>query len=129
MSEPGANVPVMEAATWTAIGLLGGALVAFFGSFYYLGSRIDGLGSGSTGRARGPTVSVRRSTVSARRSTVSAPASTPRSTTSVRGLDARIDAMSLDLGGRIDALTTRALRDGCVNALNARMDEHLRHTG
>ena len=106
MSYPGANVLIMEGATWTAIGLLGGALAAFFGGFYFFGSRIDGLGT---------RLDAKIESLGAR-------------------LDARIDGVQTDLGGRIDALSGRvdalgADLGGRINALNARMDEHLRHTG
>jgi hypothetical protein len=35
----------MEAMAWTAIGLLGAAVLGSFGSFFYLGTRIDALGA------------------------------------------------------------------------------------
>jgi hypothetical protein len=37
--------PGMDAVVWTAIGLLGAALLESFGSFFYLGTRIDALGA------------------------------------------------------------------------------------
>jgi len=35
----------MEAVAWTAIGLLGVAVLGSFSSFFYLGTRIDALGA------------------------------------------------------------------------------------
>jgi hypothetical protein len=35
----------MEALAWTAIALLGAAVLGSFGSFFYLGTRIDALGA------------------------------------------------------------------------------------
>lgn len=40
----------MEQVAWTAIGLLSTALVAMFGMFFYLGSKIDAQGSRLDGR-------------------------------------------------------------------------------
>jgi hypothetical protein len=37
--------PGMDALVWTTIGLLGAALLESFGSFFYLGTRIDALGA------------------------------------------------------------------------------------
>lgn len=42
MSYPGDSVRIVDVATWTVIGLL---TATFVGGFYYLGSRIDALGS------------------------------------------------------------------------------------
>ena len=35
----------MEAVAWTAIGVLAAAVLGSFGSFFYLGTRIDALGA------------------------------------------------------------------------------------
>ncbi|MPZ71266.1 MAG: hypothetical protein GEU71_17340 [Actinobacteria bacterium] len=40
----------MEQVAWTAIGLLSTALLAMFGMFFYLGSKIDAQGSRLDGR-------------------------------------------------------------------------------
>ena len=42
MSSPGATVRSVEAATWTAIAILAGAVL---GTLFYLGARIDSLGA------------------------------------------------------------------------------------
>ncbi len=69
----------MEAVAWTAIGLLAVGVFGSFGSFYYLGTRIDSLGARLDARidAQGAE------------------------------LGARIDAQSAELSARIDALTAR----------------------
>ncbi len=40
----------MEAATWTAIGVLAAAVLGSFGSFFYLGARIDAQGARTDAR-------------------------------------------------------------------------------
>src|SRR6266540_3492020 len=69
----------MEAVAWTAIGLLGVAVLGSFSSFFYLGTRIDALGARLDSRI------------------------------DAQGLElgSRIDAQGLELGSRIDALSAR----------------------
>ena len=69
----------MEAVAWTAIGLLGVAVLGSFSSFFYLGTRIDALGARLDSRI------------------------------DAQGLElgSRIDAQGLELGSRIDALAAR----------------------
>lgn len=76
----------MEAVAWTAIGLLGVAVFGSFGSFYYLGTRIDGLGARLDAciDAQGTELGARIDT-----------------------LAVRIDSLENRLDARIDALTTR----------------------
>lgn len=77
----------MEAATWTAIGLLAATSL---GSLFYLGSRIDALGARLDARmdAQGAELGTRIDALASR-------------------LDARIDAQGAELGSRIDALTVK----------------------
>ncbi len=69
----------MEAVAWTAIGLLAAMIVGSFGSFFYLGGRIDALAARLDAR-------------------IDAVGS---------DLGARIDAQGAELGARIDSLTSR----------------------
>ena len=93
----------MEGVAWTAVGLLAVAVFGSFGSFFYLGTRIDALG-GDLG---------------ARMDALDA-----RIDAQGGDLGARIDALS----ARIDSLGSRL--DARIDGLTARMDEHLqRHAG
>jgi hypothetical protein len=96
----GCYIRHVEAAVWTAIGLLAATSL---GSLFYLGSRIDALGS------RIDALGSRIDTLGAR-------------------LDARIDAVNESISNRIDAvnesLSTR------IDGLGAKLDRHLeRHAG
>lgn len=75
--------PLIEAATWTAIGLFAAISV---GSLFYLGSRIDLLGS---------RIDALAARLDARIDAQSA------------DLGSRIDAQGVALGARIDALTAK----------------------
>ena len=93
----------MEAVAWTAIGVLAAAVLGSFGSFFYLGTRIDALGARLDARID----------------------------TQGAELGARIDAQGAELGSRVGGLGTRIDQLAArVDGLAARMDEHLRpHAG
>lgn len=94
----------MEQVAWTAIGLLSTALLAMFGMFFYLGSKIDAQGSRLDGRI---------DALGAR-------------------LEGRIDALGARLEGRIDAVSNRldALGDR-MDGLSSQVASHIieRHSG
>jgi len=100
----------MGAVTWTVIAVLGTSVFGSFGAFFYLGSKIDGLG----GR-----LDARIDALGAR-------------------LDGRINAqagdiraMGTELTTRLDTVGTRLDTVGTrLDSLNARMDDHVRrHAG
>jgi hypothetical protein len=94
----------MTGAVWTAIGLLAATSL---GTLFYLGSKIDALGSRLDGRI---------DSLGAR-------------------LDARIDTQGAELSARLDAQASeiRDLRTDLgsrLDALTGRLDDHLRrHAG
>jgi hypothetical protein len=93
----------VEAVAWTAIGLLGAAVLGSFGSFFHLGTRIDALGARLDSRidALSARIDVQDASIQAQG----------------RDLASAIQAQGLELGSRIDALT-------------GGMDDHLgRHAG
>jgi len=101
----------MEAATWTAIGLLAATSL---GSLLYLGSRIDALGTRMD--ALGGRLDARIDVLGA-------------------DLGSRIEAQGIALNARIDNLnatlnTQGAALNARIDALSATMDEHMgRHAG
>jgi hypothetical protein len=122
VSHPRDTVPSMDAATWTLIAILGASAL---GSFFYLGSRIDGLGEkiDAQGAELGARIDAQSAELGAR----------------IDGqgteLGRRIDAQSVALGSRIDALSGRvdsleSRLDARLDALASRLDDHiLRHAG
>jgi hypothetical protein len=84
------------ALEWTTLGILTATFVA---SFFYLGNKIDVLGS----ELRGAIGETNRR---------------------IDRLSERIDAQGAELNARIDALGTRL--DARIDALGERMDHHLR---
>lgn len=100
----------MDVATWTVLGLLA---ATFVGGFYYLGSRIDALGTRLDGRI--DALEGRIDALGAR-------------------LDGRIDSQEAridSVGSRLDALSQNvADLTAAVRALTARFETHLeRHAG
>jgi outer membrane murein-binding lipoprotein Lpp len=83
VSYPGATVTAMVAVAWAAIGILAATLL---GSLYYLGARIDALGSSLNARIDGL-----ESSLNAR----------------IDGLSGRINGLESSLNARIDALAAR----------------------
>lgn len=87
------------AATWTAIAII----AAFgFGSFFYLGAKIDGLGRDLGARidGQGASLGARIDGLSSRMDVMSA----------------RIDAQGAELGARMDALYERVYPPGKAGA-------------
>ena len=97
--------PLVEAATWTAIAVLAGAVL---GTLFYLGARIDGLGGGLEARidSLGGGLEARIDSLAAR-------------------LDGRIDSLAARLDARIGAQggEIRDLRAGFGGALDAQASE------
>jgi hypothetical protein len=95
----------MEAAQWTAIGIVAAGL---FATIFHLGGRIDGLAASLGARIDGLSTSL---------------------CARIDGLTARIDGLS----SRIDALTERVGRiESGFDVLEGRFDDHIRgdrHTG
>jgi hypothetical protein len=104
----------VEAVAWTAIGLLGAAVLGWFSSFFYLGTRIDALGARPDSR-----IDALSARIDAQDASIQAQGRDLASAIQAQGRDlaAAIQAQGLELGSRIDALT-------------ARWDDHLgRHAG
>ena len=125
--------PLVEAATWTAIAVLAGAVL---GTLFYLGARIDGLGGGLEARidSLAARLDGRIDSLAARLDArIEAQGGEIRDLRV--GLGGAIDAQAseirdlhAELGGRIDGLASeiRGLRAD----LTARLDEHIRrHAG
>jgi hypothetical protein len=120
----------MEAMAWTAIGLLGAAVLGSFGSFFYLGTRIDALGARLDSRmdslsqridAQGSRIDAQGSRIDAQGDRFDAQYATVRA--EVRDLTAAIQAQGRDL---VAAIQTQGLELGSrIDALAARMDDHL----
>src|SRR5512132_507822 len=118
----------MEAMAWTAIGLLGAAVLGSFGGFFYLGTRIDALGARLDSRmdALGDRIDAQSDRIDAQGARIDAQYASIQGqgrdlTAAIQaqgdGLAAAIQAQGVELGSRIDALA-------------ARMDDHLgRHAG
>jgi hypothetical protein len=125
----------MEAVAWTAIGLLGAAVLGSFGSFFYLGTRIDALGARLDSRidaqseridaqsdridAQGARIDAQGARIDVQYASIQAQGRDLMSAIQAQGRDlvGAIQAQGLELGARIDALA-------------ARMDDHLgRHAG
>jgi hypothetical protein len=111
----------MEAVAWTAIGLLGAAVLGSFGSFFYLGTRIDALGARLDSRidAQSDRIDAQGARIDAQYASIQAQGRDLMSAIQAQGRDlvGAIQAQGLELGARIDALA-------------ARMDDHLgRHAG
>jgi hypothetical protein len=106
----------MEALAWTAIGLLGAAVLGSFGSFFYLGTRIDALGARLDSRidAQSDRIDAQGARIDARYASIQAQGRDLMSAIQAQGRDlvGAIQAQGLELGSRIDALS-------------ARMDDHL----
>jgi hypothetical protein len=97
----------MDAVMTTAIGLLGAALLGSFGSFFYLGTRIDALGARLDSRmdaqgARIDGLSDRLDAQSARLDAQSARMDAQEATIQAQGRDlaAAIQAQAAELGSR-----------------------------
>jgi hypothetical protein len=111
----------MEALAWTAIGLLGAAVLGSFGSFFYLGTRIDALGARLDSRidAQSERIDAQGARIDVQYASIQAQGRDLMSAIQAQGRDlvGAIQAHGLELGARIDALA-------------ARMDDHLgRHAG
>jgi hypothetical protein len=118
----------MEAMTWTAIGLLGAGVLGSFGSFFYLGTRIDALGARLDSRidaqseridAQSDRIDAQGARIDAQYASIQGQGRDLMSAIQAQGRDlvGAIQAQGLELGSRIDALA-------------ARMDDHLgRHAG
>jgi hypothetical protein len=120
----------MEAVAWTAIGLLGAAVLGSFGSFFYLGTRIDALGARLDSRidaqrdridaqseridAQSDRIDAQGARIDAQYASIQAQGRDLMSAIQAQGRDlvGAIQAHGLELGSRIDALA-------------ARMDDHL----
>jgi hypothetical protein len=106
----------MEALAWTAIGLLGAAVLGSFGSFFYLGTRIDALGARLDSRidAQSERIDAQSDRIDAQYASIQAQGRDLMSAIQAQGRDlvGAIQAHGLELGSRIDALA-------------ARMDDHL----
>ena len=97
----------MELTILTLIALLGASVFGSFGAFFFLGSKIDALGSRLDARidAQGTDIAGRIDALGAR-------------------LDARIDAQAGDIRSLRTELSAR------LDTLSARMDDHIRrHAG
>jgi len=113
----------MEAMAWTAIGLLGAAVLGSFGGFFYLGTRIDALGARLDSRmdALGDRIDAQSDRIDAQGARIDAQYASIQGqgrdlTAAIQAqgpdLTAAIQAQGVELGSRIDALA-------------ARMDDHL----
>jgi hypothetical protein len=108
----------MEAMAWTALGLLGAAVLGSFGSFFYLGTRIDALGARLDSRmdslseridTQGSRIDAQGDRFDAQYATVRAEIRDLAAAIQAQGRDlvAVIQAQGLELGSRIDALAAR----------------------
>jgi hypothetical protein len=92
MSEARARFSAVEAVAWTAIGVLAAAVLGSFGSFFYLGTRIDALGARLDARidAQGADLGARIDRLSERVDSLE------------RRLDARLDALAARLDEHLE---------------------------
>ncbi|HXF74056.1 MAG TPA: hypothetical protein VNO79_15780 [Actinomycetota bacterium] len=121
----------MEALTWTAIGLVGAAVLGSFGAFFYLGTRIDALGSQVTARMDslfgqiGPMQRIMGS-LDARMTGLQETVGTFQT---VGALDRRMGTLEKAVGSldtRLVAIEQRlGAVDGGLDALASKLDEHL----
>jgi hypothetical protein len=113
----------MEALAWTAIGLLGAAVLGSFGSFFYLGTRIDALGARLDSRidAQSDRIDAQSDRIDAQGARIDAQGASIQG--QGRDLMSAIQAQGRDLVGAIQA---QGLELGSrIDALSARMDDHL----
>jgi chromosome segregation ATPase len=126
MSDPCGTVRPVETLGWTAVGLLGAAVLGSFGAFFYLGTRIDALGSQVTARID----SLFEQIGPMQRTMGSLDARMTRLQETVEALDSRMGAVEEavgSLGTRLVAVEQRlGAVDRRLDALASKLDEHVR---